>query len=606
MRIRFSSAAHRLRSFDALERSVERDSGKEKDGGTFKSSANRSKVKMTNFRSPTRIPRSRVSTGFNVESPHNESDCQSDIVWDAASPSPLRPGDTRLLLSSRLFSSLLLLFSSLLLFFSLLQWIGDNAAIPCTPTVQVPKPRKKTSGVDDLLKLARQFDFNMFRQDEDELDDMHQQSLELLSEDILDFENGDQIDLSPPSAAAGTDAAVVMDHHTESDLDALFDGPTQRVSGCLSQVSSQVKPAVISPPREASGKKPAAVCSGAANDAFEDDWDDDDLLSDPLVLEMTQSPQRFAAPRHQSTQKPAGGVKHRSAANAPACGGAGLGRQSAASTAETGSVRQRATFKLLSSPDAFLRTNLRADYSRRRAEGVAEQSRVSNSRDTGSNTESDQRKRTTGTSFSSASSATTSTLGFPKKPHVVLSHMGPTAVSDDPDDLDALFSSDPVWDDPADDDLLCEMCDNMENQIRSSYDTSSKQTPPSNQNAALQLANQQPVLHKQTPAARPGGQAGVTAGPQVDMTRDSFRFTQTKSSSGSTCSRAEETSPLPVSSARLDMSVGGARVSPASSHLLPVSCAARCSAAEIELKKQQAMERRRRRLQASQNLRAPT
>ncbi|KAF0036956.1 ewing's tumor-associated antigen 1 [Scophthalmus maximus] len=567
---------------------------------------------QTDFRSPTRIPRSRVSTGFNVESPHNESDCQSDIVWDAASPSPLRPGKRgrRAPTGAASISEIVSRIAPKhgrpeVTEPTLQQWIGDNAAIPCTPTVQVPKPRKKsprTSGVDDLLKLARQFDFNMFRQDEDELDDMHQQSLELLSEDILDFENGDQIDLSPPSAAAGTDAAVVMDHHTESDLDALFDGPTQRVSGCLSQVSSQVKPAVISPPREASGKKPAAVCSGAANDAFEDDWDDDDLLSDPLVLEMTQSPQRFAAPRHQSTQKPAGGVKHRSAANAPACGGAGLGRQSAASTAETGSVRQRATFKLLSSPDAFLRTNLRADYSRRRAEGVAEQSRVSNSRDTGSNTESDQRKRTTGTSFSSASSATTSTLGFPKKPHVVLSHMGPTAVSDDPDDLDALFSSDPVWDDPADDDLLCEMCDNMENQIRSSYDTSSKQTPPSNQNAALQLANQQPVLHKQTPAARPGGQAGVTAGPQVDMTRDSFRFTQTKSSSGSTCSlesTVQSALAAPRNEDRVDFRIP---TDPAS----PWTNTARCSAAEIELKKQQAMERRRRRLQASQNLRAPT
>lgn len=43
------------------------------------------------FKTPT-----RTSRFFSAESPHNDSDLQQDIVWDAGSPSPGRPGETRI------------------------------------------------------------------------------------------------------------------------------------------------------------------------------------------------------------------------------------------------------------------------------------------------------------------------------------------------------------------------------------------------------------------------------------------------------------------------------------------------------------------------------
>lgn len=43
------------------------------------------------FKSPTRLPRSRAGCeGLGEESPHNDSDFQHDIIWDATSPSPNR------------------------------------------------------------------------------------------------------------------------------------------------------------------------------------------------------------------------------------------------------------------------------------------------------------------------------------------------------------------------------------------------------------------------------------------------------------------------------------------------------------------------------------
>lgn len=46
----------------------------------------------SDFKTPTRIPRSRSGGVFSGESPHNDSDFQQDIIWDATSPSPSRRG----------------------------------------------------------------------------------------------------------------------------------------------------------------------------------------------------------------------------------------------------------------------------------------------------------------------------------------------------------------------------------------------------------------------------------------------------------------------------------------------------------------------------------
>ncbi|XP_038590596.1 ewing's tumor-associated antigen 1 [Micropterus salmoides] len=641
------------------------------------------KSQQSVFKTPTRIPRSRAGTGFSGESPHNDSDFQQDIIWDATSPSPNRLGKrgkkqpAGVVDISEIVSRIAPKHGRPKVAEpTLQQWIGDSATIPCTPDVQVPKPKKKSprpNGVDDLLKLAKQFDFNMFHKDEEEevvVQDPHQQSLELLSEDILDLENRDP-NFSPPhpgtcqpavTAAAGTDEQVHLHQHMEDDLDFLFDGPTQHVSGDLSQVSSaqqsQEKPAF----KEASGKPSASsrnptsgvsttnIKGASGNDEFEDDWENDDLLNDSLVLEMTQNPQNFTAPKHCSTQKPSGPV------NAPARGAAGHD-QSAVSKVEKDNVRQRTTFRLEPNPnfsvtriqtDAW--TNWKVDYSLKAAKEDTQQSRCERSlvvagsqrtRQTSNTEKSDPQKpefqqRTSVGSFKYNTTDTRTTQSFPQKPEAGSSHSEAPAVSDILDeDLDAFFLADPVWDDPADDDLLCEICEDVENQIQSVV--SAKQTlPVSNQRAALQPssrpggdnrtqqqpANRQPFPQKQTLATLPcapgrpvgaklpaGFVSNVAAGAQSNTVTNSYRFTQAKNTPGSTnspgCLQGSSRVQLATQgNLRKDQFTFKKPGNPVSAMTSKVP--GKCSAAEIELKKQQAMEKRRQRLQAAQNLRAPT
>ncbi|KAF3852674.1 hypothetical protein F7725_006029, partial [Dissostichus mawsoni] len=399
------------------------------------------------FKTPTRIPRSRTGV-FSAESPHNDSDFQQDIIWDPTSPSPNRFGKK----AAKKQPVRVVNISDIVNRIApkhgrpkaaeptLQQWIGDT--IPCTPDVQVPKHRRKShrlNTVDDLLKLAKQFDFNMFRQEEDEeeeLKDLHQQSLELLSDDILD-----QNDFSPPlpgnqppAVSPGADVQLhLMDQHMEDDLDFLFDGPTQHLSGNLSQVlsaqPSKAKPAA----KEASGKTSASshsptpvVPTSNTKDDFDDDWENDDLLNDSLVLEMTQNPHKFISPKHASTQNQPSQVTFPRESQTNVV-------QSAVSKVEKDNCFKSARFSV------YL-ANIK---------------------------------------------------------HVVST---PAVSEHQEEDLSIFFESDPVWDDLADDDLLCEMCEDVENQIQNVPKASTKQPLPagplSNQRASLQPYNQQTFIPK--------------------------------------------------------------------------------------------------------------
>ncbi|KAJ4944378.1 hypothetical protein JOQ06_012922 [Pogonophryne albipinna] len=402
----------------------------------------------------------------------------------------------------------------------------------------------------------------MFRQEEDEeeLKDLHQH-------DILD-----QNDFSPPlpgnqppAVRAGPDVQLhLMDQHMEDDLDFLFDGPTQHLSGNLSQVlsaqPSQAKPAA----KEASGKTSASshtpipvVPTSNTKDDFDDDWENDDLLNDSLVLEMTQNPHKFISPKHASTQNQPSQVTFPRESQRNVV-------QSAVSEVEKDNVRQRASFKLEPNPNFHVKLT---------------------QTDTWENSNVD----------SSSKKAVVST---------------PAVSEHQEEDLSIFFESEPVWDDLADDDLLCEMCEDMENQMQNVPKASTKRPlptgPVSNQRASLQPYNQQTFIPKKpTPtnvsfaSGRAAGSslaAGFVSNVGAQMT-NSFRSTQVKNSSGSTNSsmqsggnhREKFTFKKPNNS-----------VSTVTSNDV-----GKCSAAEIALKKQQAMEKRRQRLQA-QNLRAPT
>ncbi|CAK6982527.1 ewing's tumor-associated antigen 1-like [Scomber scombrus] len=613
------------------------------------------------FKTPTRISRSRVSAGFSAESPLNDSDVQQDIIWDATSPSPQRPGKRGkkhppgVIDISEIVNRIAPKHGRpKVVEPTLQQWIGDSAAIPCTPDVQVLKPKKKSprpNGVDDLLKLAKQFDFNMFRRDEEEIESLHQQSLELLSEDILDYENNDDVTPSSPGnqqQPAAPAAETDTDQHMEDDLDFLFDGPTQHVSGDFSQFSSalpsQVKPAPA--PAEPSGKPPPHIPAAAertpvASNEFEDDWgNDDDFMNDSLVFEMTQNPQNFTAPKHCSTQKP-----QSPRPRLPAGGGERLG-QSAASKA--GKENVRTTFKLESNPPVSLErkatnTNLKSVSKPGDQNSIWSRFpsvQTGSTQQTFSNPRFHHSVSVPTVNFSLSNSAVT------KTPQNLTNNPPPPAASNadflDMDDLDSFFSSDPVWDDPADDDLLCEMCDDLENQNQRTENqnqrTENQTQRTENQNQRTENQNQRTenqiqiqrtenqIQRTENQIQRTENQRAVNVLIKQTQQRTALQPTnQQPAAAGRGGAYAQ---PLtcgggPGGAAGNSRSQSAAAAPPPpqginSKHQFtfkkpnnPVTMATntafgKCSAAEIELKKQQAMEKRRQRMQAVQNLRGPT
>ncbi|KAM4583537.1 ewing's tumor-associated antigen 1 [Odontesthes bonariensis] len=656
------------------------------------------------FKSPTRVPGSKAAGVFSAESPHTDSDFQQDIVWDATSPSPRRPGK-----KGKKHAAGVVNISEIVSRIApkhgrpqaseptLQQWIGDSATIPCTPDVQPPRAKKKSprpNSVDDLLRLARRFDFNMFHQDDDE-------------EDV-------QNHLSPPGDPQ-PDPRPHLDLQLEDDLDFLFDGPTQHLSRALSQ-PTQVKAALPSAPAEAHGKPPASRQGPGSAPEFQDDWEDDDLLNDSLVLEITQNPQNFMSPKLCSTQKPAGQSPRGAAAPVGAAVrvGSRTGKEN---------LRPRATFQLQPGSDFSERrtsaetgptqtgptwTGPMQTGPQRTGPTWTGPQRTGPTRtgptqpgptqtgpqrtgptqtgptqtgpqrtgptrtgpqrtgptQTGPTQTGPQRtgptqtgpqrtgpcwpgptwtgptqpgptrtgpqrtgptqtaptqtgpQRTgptwtgptrigptrTGPTLQSNSGepepqrSSAAAQNFPNEPDAVSS-----VVDFLDDDLDSLFSSDPIWDDPADDDLLCEMCEDLENQVQTASPVSTKQTRgTSNQRPPLQPIHRTSDNRTHTPPAASGpvsGPVGPASGPggPASQVKQPFRFTQTKTVSGSESS-GQSAAPKPFTFKKPNNPV----------YTATSEGVGKCSAAEIQLKKQQAMARRRRRLRAAQNVRAPT
>lgn len=167
--------------------------------------------------------------------------------------------------------------------------------------------------MDDLLKLARQFDENMQQ----------------------DRETGQQ--QQPPSQTEEQRGSTWSDG-VEEELQALFDCSTQTLSGRLSpsQSGSSLEPrgtpgaapralnpglglrssheAELTEPQP-SGTTGAGLLAAqnrgsirSGSQYFDDDWEDDDLLNDPNVIAMTQNPlQEQPGVKTQSNAKTTGG-----------------------------------------------------------------------------------------------------------------------------------------------------------------------------------------------------------------------------------------------------------------------------------------------------------
>ncbi len=170
---------------------------------------------------------------------------------------------------------------------------------------------RRQSTVDDLMRLAKQFDFNM-KQDE-----AQEQSSD--APGSKQSEEKDRFTTAPSGSALKPNEKPVdergLHQEMDDDLDFLFDGPTQRLSGRLSQASEYRTQEV--PERNLSIVKASVSQKGSAfittenhgskrvnkADDFDDDWNSDGLLDDSLFLEVTQKTDLFAVPQYSSTQK---------------------------------------------------------------------------------------------------------------------------------------------------------------------------------------------------------------------------------------------------------------------------------------------------------------
>uniref|UniRef100_A0A8C9QYL7 ETAA1 activator of ATR kinase n=1 Tax=Scleropages formosus TaxID=113540 RepID=A0A8C9QYL7_SCLFO len=647
------------------------------------------------FKTPKRHAGIKLNGLNNADSPNNDSELLQDIIWDPTSPTPLKNG--------KFSCTFCLLYLSEIIFSknerpcvpesNLLQWIGDSA-IPCTPEVRHRRTRKPTrqNCVEDLKKLAMQFDINMIQQDKEQVKHATMQGTEgagdlnncgvILPVSLTDLE-GTSKEANINIQNTNTNKMLHQKStvfEMDDNLDALFDGPTQPISGRLSPstpVQSQdTKIATVTLSSDVSAGETAksipsntsTALSGnvnkhddlsktlAANPDFEDDWDDD-LLDDSFVLELTLNPDLIAAPMHCSTQISANANKDVVAkATHPSTTSTvtGHGQRRPDGHLVDGSVvvckgkneksKHRSTFRLEANPHFQAKGTLSEHLPRHSCSRVLEEHAQSHCSSAGGvscvapehqcdkvkqHTCNVLQEHTTQKLFGKESSSAVSNSCSMS---LALNHGCKDSkgnhdekkkeenegikvykeVSDE--DLDSFFAADSLWDNGDDDDLLCQLCEDVERfsecQAQASATTVSpceeqnklKTVPPSVPhpiNVPLSCSIQ--TLGKMTTSIPNQKSTSVSV-------RGPYKYTQVRSTSvtgTSACRSAarhdseKKTSSLVSSGNALEN-----RHTSFKRHLSdPV---APTNKAEIERKKQQAMARRRLRMQAAQKLGAPT
>lgn len=630
------------------------------------------------FKTPTRPARGQFRRVIPEDSPSSDPDCHQDIIWDTTSPSPIRHGrgqrrNVRLVDISDIANRIAPKNGRLEeADSSLMQWIGDSA-IPCTPEVQQPKVKAmstKQSTVDDLMRLAKQFDFNM-RQDEAQ--EPHTNGLGSKS-NVANC--GFAIKSFPvaPESSNGKPADERGQYQDmDDDLDFLFDGPTQQLSGRLSQMSgcrTQEKKTL------GSENGPLSANIKQVNNAnqFEDDWNNDSFLEDSLVLEMTQNPDLFADPRNCSTQKQNIDFSIKACGNAMVPKPQETKKDFKCSTSQGQKTTHRQTFQLETFHSGHPVQAKPLQRTENQAFAVTKASPVPPSHSNVNQNQQYQHKSeirqlqvqnsaVSSTQFQpSAKETLPSTNSCTPKP----SHSKPPflnsvgvkqeavdAITSDvlDEDLDSFFASDDIWDEGVeDDDLFCEACDNLEVssnpplRVENPAAKTSKTQSNVSQNKTCissEMASQQTVFaHPKPPAYvstssantsvslyRPkahvvhSGPAGLnvnvsreTARPSGPTSNGPYKFTQVGRSSVVRMQQGHERGVLATlqSDVRISDNHQFKKSYSPSITSAPVvtkevcnTTAVKCSDAEIERKKQQALERRRLRMMSNQNLRAP-
>lgn len=412
------------------------------------------------------------------------------------------------------------------------------------------------------MRLAKQFDFNM-RQDEAQEPHLHGVGRKsAMDQGLAHFDNPTTLhngfatkSVSVPVESSNEKPAdeKALYPEMDDDLDLLFDGPTQQLSGRLSQMSgrSQDVSEKATEKNFAVGKScnyeessSVAVCGNSkqvnnAND-FEDDWNNDSFFEDSLVLEMTQNPDLFAAPRSCSTQKQTSdslsdfGSNTRSNAITPKSQEAKNSVK--CSTAQGQNVKPRQTFQLAKPYEGTRRpgNHMEVNYTSQKTT-TNKASAVSSSHSNANQNQhyqhkSEIRKPQNLSVKSNAKETPVSTnpciiQPFHSKPVSTHQNLNPGYIQQKVqnsttgqcssnfvlyEDLDLFFASDDIWDEGVeDDDLFCEACDNLEvsgNQQTSKTEPKAPQSSVSQNKTCInsETASQQTVFaHPNLPRKPP-------------------------------------------------------------------------------------------------------
>ncbi|XP_076831416.1 uncharacterized protein etaa1b [Brachyhypopomus gauderio] len=593
---------------------------------------------------PRRLSRLRYNGCNSGDSP-SEADVQHEIIWDPVSPPPLRTGKgagegiggveisdivTRIAPTDEKPVDKDLV----------LQWIGD-IAIPCTPELQQPlfrrsSARRQNNNVEDLMKLAKQFDINMTRQYKDKDLEVRQASEAKSSEDPdkLDKAISRHSELRGKRPSTGAQTPVPVKHKGlshEEELHALFDGPTQHLSGRLSPPSAHCSQESHGATRSEAvdGTSVSRHPSDVPKPDFDDDWENDDLLDDSFVLEVTQNPELLASAAERKEVWAGSASSGKSEPTATSCWTRPCSRSGGATYATTFSTALRPDPNtLIPEPKASVKTG-----------AVRQPPKPSQDQAETAVTEVAQRREHTSPR---SRKQTVLTVNTGEKT---------TENSGSPGGKD----SDALWGDGDDDDLLYQACDDVErisaSQEEQDHSTdlvsikstiSSSKTPlsidtsyftsvcPEGSTAHPSQAGE----HKQ-PARILGRSHSVpgASGPGVLGLKPDLVAATRENSSGdlgrSRLAPVKQASRVPLGAQRTTGSWGMARSHGSSSEnstshhstfkrhqsdpvalsskvLVTVQPAVRCSAAEIEKKKQEAIARRRSRLQATEKPGAAT
>ncbi|XP_029926863.1 ewing's tumor-associated antigen 1 homolog [Myripristis murdjan] len=616
------------------------------------------------LQSPKRIPCSRYPGLNNVDSP-GDGEPSQDIIWDPTSP-PHADG-------RGLRNTIVVEISDIVNRIApkdakpagvespLLQWIGDSA-VPCTPEVPQPRVRKKStrqSNVEDLMKLARQFDKNM------QEDSETSEQLNTINTNVSECGNTSETkpaEKTSPSFVNELKSSSTSDQ-VEAELHALFDSSTQKVSGRLSQGSSvsacsqelkgQPQTSTTGQPQQSvvkSTNKPDLSAHLATNkenkcDEFDDDWENDDLLNDSFVLAMTQNPdpQHGTLPeitletntRLNTTEKTSKSTVN--VQSSYACQTSRLLLKPSCSALQElcpkPKTSSRSTFKLEPNPLFQAKVATARDVSKPNPTAV--QSSKSQT--------SDRKYATTKpASFKEVS---------PPQPHKITSGqvVKSASVAADISDtnMKTLFNSDCMWDDGNDDELLYQVCDNVERisssqpeqttptdskekqdiagdrhlkttvplpiEIPSSISTNTSTT--NRQTHAFVRSNSLPGMNCETEnnqgwnipmkgtaskpqmsQSLPGSRVGLSTFSQFGDSSGSFQATNANvdTPTRTVTARPPQNSKSHHASFKRNLSDS---VALSSKVFVTSQMTGKCSAAEIERKKQEALARRRQRMQ---------